>query len=153
MKTRRVLALFGTSPAKTDRAARGLACLVLAVLLAPGLRVHAAPEVMARWSFEEPTNASTITEVSRQPDRLAGYYHPAAGIGSGAIQLDGYTGFLERARFGLELPPQFTINACLALESYPWFRSPVFDLRRAEKDGVLLGVNHAGRLVMALGQP
>jgi len=116
-----VLALFGASAAKTDRAARGLAWLVLAVLLDPGLRVHAAPEVIAGWSFEQVTNASTIEEVSRQPDRLAGYYDPAAGIGSRAIQLDGYTGLLERARFELELPPQFTINGCLALESYPWF--------------------------------
>jgi hypothetical protein len=29
----------------------------------------------------------------------------------------------------------------------------VFDLRHAEKDGVILAVNHAGKLTVGMGQP
>jgi len=117
------------------------------------LMAQEARQLVARWSFDRFIDSTTLDDVSKQAERIVGFFDPAPGIGGGAIQLDGYTGYLERAAFGQDLPPQFTINAWLALESYPWFRSPVFDLRRAEKDGVLLGVNHAGKLAMALGQP
>ena len=129
------------------------AILGLGILLGPGSRQLSAQETVAKWSFEQFARSTTLEEVSKQPDRIVGFYEPVAGIGGGAIQLDGYTSFLERARFGRDLPQQFTVNAWLALESYPWFRSPVFDLRRAEKDGVLLAVNHSGKLAVGLGQP
>lgn len=126
--------------------------LTPAVLL---MAVHGlmAQDAIAKWSFDQIADSATPEDVSRQPERIIGFHDPAAGIGSGAIQLDGYTGFVERATFGRDLPRQFTINAWLALESYPWFRSPVFDLRGAERDGVLLAVNHSGKLAMAMGQP
>ena len=112
-----------------------------------------AQETFARWSFDHVTNSAALEEFTRQSDRIVGFYDPAPGVSSGAIQLDGYTSFLERAKFGQDLPRQFTINAWVALESYPWFRSPVFDLRRAEKQGVILGVNRSGKLAAAFGQP
>lgn len=114
-----------------------------------GLMAH---EVLARWSFERLADATTPEDVSGQAESIVGFHDPADGIGGGAIQLDGYTGYLERVRFGRDLPGRFTVNAWLALDSYPWFRSPVFDLRGAEKDGVILGVNRSGHLAMALGR-
>lgn len=128
-----------------------LLTLAAASALVPQGALRAA-EPIASWSFDQITNSTTMEEVSKQPDRIVGFHDPADGIGTGAIQLDGYTGFLERTRFGRNLPRQFTINAWLALESYPWFRSPVFDLRRAEKEGVILAVSRAGRLAAGLGQ-
>jgi hypothetical protein len=111
-----------------------------------------AQEALAKWPFDHLERSSTLEDVSKRPDRIVGFYDPVTGVGSGAIQLDGYTSFLERAKFGQDLPRQFTINAWLALESYPWFRSPVFDLRRAERDGVILGVARSGKPTVALGQ-
>ena len=130
-----------------------LSILVLGICLGHCSLQLMAQEPFAKWSFDQIAHAATLEEVSKQQDRIFGFHDAADGIGSGAIQLDGYTSFLERAKFGKNLPEQFTINAWLALESYPWFRSPVFDLRHAEKDGVILAVNHAGKLAMALGQP
>lgn len=111
-----------------------------------------AQEVFAGWSFDHFANATVLEEVSKDPDRIVGYHDAVAGIGSQAIQLDGYTSFVERTKFRRNVPGQFTVNAWLALESYPWFRSPVFDVRSAERDGVLLAVNHAGKLTAAWGQ-
>ena len=130
-----------------------LSILVLGICLGHCSLQLMAQEPFAKWSFDQIAHAATLEEVSKQQDRIFGFHDAADGIGSGAIQLDGYTSFLERAKFGKNLPEQFTINAWLALESYPWFRSPVFDLRHAEKDGVILAVNHAGKLAMAIGQP
>jgi hypothetical protein len=67
-----------------------------------------AQEALARWSFDQLEHSSTLEEVSKQADRIVGYFDPAVGIGSGAIQLDGYTSYLERAEFGRDLPGQFT---------------------------------------------
>jgi len=129
-----------------------LSILMLGICVGSSSRRLIAQEAFARWSFDQIAHEAPLEEVSKQADRIIGFHDPADGIGSGAIQLDGYTGFLERTRFGKNLPPQFTLNAWLALESYPWFRSPVFDLRRAEQDGVILAVNRAGKLAAALGQ-
>jgi len=130
---------------------------ILAIAAAPAVLAGgvdlAAHEPVARWPFDALTEATTREEVSGQAERIVGFHDPVSGFDRGAIQLDGYTGYVERERFGRDLPPTLTIQAWLALESYPWFRSPVFDLRRGEKDGVLLGVNRAGHLVAALGQP
>ena len=130
-----------------------LSSLILGICLGNGSQRLMAQEIFTRWSFDQVAPAAPLEEVSKHADQVSGFHDPADGIGSGAIQLDGYTGFVERAKFGQNLPPRFTINAWLALESYPWFRSPVFDLRHAEQDGVLLGVNRAGKLTAALGQP
>lgn len=112
-----------------------------------------AQEIISRWSFDSITDSSTLEEVSKVRDSITGYSDPVPGICGGALQLDGYTGCLIREKSGLELPKQFTIHAWVMLDSYPWFRCPVFDLRRGEKDGALLAINHDGYLTMAIGQP
>jgi hypothetical protein len=141
------------APPATSRKSRLVAILVLGILLGRGSSELIAQHLFARWSFDDLAQSSTLEDVSKQADRIMGFYDRATGVDSGTIQLDGYTSFLERPVFKRDLPRQFTINAWLALESYPWFRSPVFDLRRAEKDGVILGVSHSGKLAVGLGQP
>jgi hypothetical protein len=134
-------------------ASRRVLQLCTAQLCLAGAGNLPAGEVIARWAFDHLERAATPEEVSQQSDRMIGYCDPAEGVRRNAVQLDGYTSCLERPTFGRELPGRFTINAWVALESYPWFRSPVFDLRRAAGDGVVLGINQAGKLVMGMGQP
>ncbi len=92
-------------------------------------------------------------ELTDDRKQFIGFYDQIEGISGAAIHFDGYTSFFEQQQFRQELPDAFTINAWVALEAYPWYRCPVFDLRRGEEEGVLLGINRHGRITTALGQP
>jgi len=140
-------------PNGARRAAAGITRLFVIMALGGGAGQLKAQELFACWPFDDLTHAVTLEAVSKTKDQLLGYFDPAPGVSHGAIQFDGFTSCLQRAPFGRDLPRQFTINAWVALESYPWFRCPVFDLRRGAQDGVLLAVNHAGCLAAALGTP
>ena len=127
----------------------------LIVLLCFGMVFHVihAQELIATWSFNQIVDGSVVEDVSKKSDKIVGFFDPAEGIREGAILFDGFTSFLERKQFGENLPEQFTINAWVALEAYPWFRCPVFDLRVDEKEGLLLAINRNGELTAGLGQP
>ncbi len=112
-----------------------------------------AQEMLARWSFDQIIESTVLEESTDKNDKITGFFDPVTGVNNGAIQFDGFTSFLSREKFGLNLPEQFTINAWLSLESYPWFRCPVFDLRAGEKEGVLLAVNRDGKITMGMGKP
>jgi len=112
-----------------------------------------AQEIMARWSFDNIENHETLESVSGKADVLKGYFDPVEGVVNQAIRLDGFTGYMERERFGSQLPDNYTVNVWLNMEAYPWFRCPVFDLRKGEKDGIVLGLNRRGEITLGMGQP
>ncbi len=117
------------------------------------LQTSQAQELISKWSFEKFEDFVSHEDVADKTDRLIGFFDPATGIKGTAVQFDGYTSFLEREKFGQNLPRSFTITALVALESYPWFRCPVFDLRSDEKEGVLLAIKRDGTLTAAMGYP
>ena len=112
-----------------------------------------AQELISKWSFDQFQDALVHEDTAAKTDRLIGFFDPVSGINGNAIRFDGYTSFLAREKFGQNLPRKFTITAWVALEAYPWFRCPVFDLRLGEKEGVLLAVKRDGTLTAGLGQP
>lgn len=112
-----------------------------------------AQELISKWSFDQFQESEVTEFVSGKTDRLVGYFDIVTGINGSAVRFDGYTSFLERERFGQNLPSSFTITAWIAIETYPWFRCPVFDLRSSEKEGVLLAIKRDGTLTAGLGQP
>jgi len=127
--------------------------LILIILIGLLFTTLSAQEIISQWSFNQLLETTTGEEISGKSDKLIGFFDPANGVKNGAVQFDGYTSFLERERFGQNLPRAFTISAWIFLEAYPWFRCPVFDLRMGEKEGVLLAVNRNGELTAGLGQP
>jgi len=112
-----------------------------------------AQELISKWSFDLLQKTLVYEDVSDKPDRLIGFFDPVSGIDGTAIRFDGYTSFLKREKFDQNLPRKFTVTAWVALEAYPWFRCPVFDLRMGEKQGVLLAIRRDGTLTAGLGQP
>ena len=112
-----------------------------------------AQELISKWSFDQFQEALVHEDIAGKTDQLTGFFDPVSGIKGKAVRFDGYTSFLEREKFGQNLPRKFTITAWVALEAYPWFRCPVFDLRLGEKEGVLLAVKRDGTLTAGLGQP
>jgi hypothetical protein len=126
---------------------------ILALLLFTGIPHLMGQEVLLRWSFDDLKDARTKEIRSGIPDPIRGYFDAMPGVTSGAIQFDGFTGYLYREKSDVELPRAFTVNAWIYLESYPWFRCPVLDLRANDKEGLVFGVNRRGELCAGLGLP
>jgi len=105
------------------------------------------------WNFDRLGNQKVTEMVAGTMDPILGYTDSVRGVLSGAIQFDGYTGCMVREKSNIELPGEFTVIAWIRLESYPWFRCPVFDLRAGEKEGLLFGVDRWGKLCAGMGLP
>ena len=112
-----------------------------------------AQELISKWSFDQLKNPLVIENTTNKTDQLLGFYDSVSGIKGNAIWLDGYTSYIEKDKFGQNLPNNFTITAWVMLEAYPWFRCPVFDLRINEKEGVFLSIKRDGTLTAGFGQP
>jgi len=132
---------------KSALATLGVLLLLSAI---PHLR---GQELRLRWDLDDLKGGRVTERVSGVSDPIRGYCDPVPGVKSGAVQFDGFTGCIYREKSGVEWPPEFTINAWIELESYPWFRCPVLDLRASDKEGVVFGVNQRGELCAGLGLP
>ena len=73
-----------------------------------------AQEIIARWSFDKVENSETIESVSGKTDLIKGYVDPVKGVVNNAIRFDGFTGYMERERYGSQMPEEYTINVWLA---------------------------------------
>jgi hypothetical protein len=124
---------------------------LLVLLISTGIPHLLGQEVLLRWSFDDVKETRAQESISGISDPIRGYFDLARGVKSGAIQFDGFTSFIYREKSDIELPRNFTVNAWVCLESYPWFRCPVMDLRANDKEGLVFGVNRRGELCAGLG--
>ncbi|NQT88637.1 LamG domain-containing protein, partial [bacterium] len=73
------------------------------------------------------------------------------GVCGSALKLDGFTTAIVRAAAGApELASGFTIEAWVALASYPWNTCPIVSQRSDEAAGYALSVGPRGELILAL---
>ena len=108
---------------------------------------------IATWNFNLVEKDKVIENVSEETDQIKGFFDIVEGQDGNAIQFDGYTSYIGRKPFGMDLPDSFTINIWFSLGAYPWFRCPVFDLRQGEKEGLLFAVRQDGKICAGLGRP
>jgi hypothetical protein len=84
-------------------------------------------------------------------DVQTGYVTFQNGIKGRAVNLDGYTSFIEVPNRSVKnLNQDFTMEAWIALQEYPWNWSGIFDNYR-DKTGVFFGVNAFGKVGLFLG--
>jgi len=110
-------------------------------------------EKIADWNFNKMENNSILDIANDKTDKVHGFFDYKKARDGMAVQFDGYTSYIEREQFGMNLPKSFTINVWFALGAYPWFRCPVFDLRSGEKEGILFAINREGKVCAGIGQP
>ncbi|MCD6332368.1 MAG: LamG domain-containing protein [Bacteroidales bacterium] len=108
-------------------------------------------QYLVRWTFD--ADQPAIDRATGTRDTLIGFYDRVSGVSGNAVQLDGFSSYLGRSHFGMDLPGEFTVNAWVALGAYPWFRCPVFDLRAGAREGILLAVKRDGTLTAGMGLP
>lgn len=91
-------------------------------------------EPIMRWSFGGTEEGEARGETNRGPDSLEGNLEPAPGVLGEGLRLDGFTACVRRAPEYVKHPDgDFTVEAWVALGSYPWNWCPVIT---TESEGV-----------------
>ncbi|MBD3255831.1 MAG: hypothetical protein GF383_12110, partial [Candidatus Lokiarchaeota archaeon] len=105
------------------------------------------------WQFESLKANKTLDSVNKNSAKLRGNYKLVEGIKGSALKFDGFTSYLEcnaksfPKSFGSE---GFTLEAWIALGSYPWNWCPILDHHHYPKKGYYFGVDDEGQIVFYL---
>ena len=129
-------------------------CLVLLVvgLTAPSIHAQsrtdkgAAGDVICRWSFEQDSKDSAFDHVGQKKDSVFGSVEYVQGVSGKAIKLDGFRSYIKRDQNTAEAQDAFTVEAWVALASYPWSWSPVLDCASAKTRGYFFGIGPEGQV-------
>lgn len=129
-----------------------LLCLLIAGLLVTGAARAQQPNgLVAWWKFDEGQGNTTYESVGRYRDTVQNYFDWAKGVNGNGLRLDGFTTVIERsAKDAPKLRAGFTIEAWLALQSYPWNWAAIVDQDSDREAGYYFGIDAEGRLGLQL---
>ena len=101
-----------------------LFCLSVTVCAQPGVYI----EPVAWWKFDVLNNGNTIDAVSQIQDSISGYFRSENGVLDKSLKLDGYTTKVLRTADDVpHLTDALTLEAWVALNSYPWNWTAIID--------------------------
>jgi len=99
------------------------------------------------WSFDKDDEASAIEQIQQNKDSVYGNHAYVPGVRGKAIKLDGFRSYIRRDRDSAQPPAgAFTVEAWLALASYPWAWCPVIDCSYPNIKGFFLGLDRDGHV-------
>jgi hypothetical protein len=85
--------------------------------------------------------------LDKEPEGNSGSLEAVPGVRGQALKFDGHTAFIERTLDNDQRPDgAFTVEAWIALASYPWSWSPIADTSRDELTGFFFGINNEGHV-------
>ena len=117
------------------------------LMLAPGRALTQDHGLVARWSFNEEKCGATRESVSGVADKVEGYCKYVPGVSGDGLRFDGYTtSVVHRADATPRLSDAFTIEAWVALNTYPWNWASVVDHQDDRQVGYFLGIDAYGHL-------
>lgn len=125
-------------------------CLPLLVLflVIPGLH---SQEPVAWWDFEQTGDRSVMERVSGEADKISGNFWIAEGVSGNCLKLDGYTTFVQRpAESAPDMDGDFTVEAWVAPQTYPWNWTGIVDQENDHKRGFFFGISAEGNVGLAL---
>jgi hypothetical protein len=127
------------------------AILFSVILISPGF-AQSGSDVVSRWSFDEDYGPYAYEEITQKKDSIYGNFERVPGIYGRAIKLDGFRTFIRRPSFNSgDLESAFTVEAWIALASYPWSWSPVLDCSYERLKGFFFGIDAEGHVGFKTG--
>lgn len=107
----------------------------------------------AKWTFDEPSGDTARDSVRGTNDTIKGIFRHVDGVSGHALRLDGETtSILQPAQDSPELESAFSVEAWIAVNTYPWNWVPIVDqsIKEGEKNGsgYWVGIDAFGHLGM-----
>jgi len=118
---------------------------VLLLAASPALCQQATPA--ASWKFDESSGNTTHDSVGGFNDPILNHHQWVTGALGGGLKFDGFTTVIQRsAEDAPKLGGGFTIEAWVALASYPWNWVAIVDKHPDRHSGYYFGIDAEGRL-------
>jgi hypothetical protein len=128
-----------------------LRLLIPALLLTGSLRAQQPDGPVAWWKFDEGRGSQAYDSADGLNDAILNNFDWAKGVDGGGLSFDGFTTVVERsAQQAPRLRGAFTIEAWVALQSYPWNWVALADQEKDRQAGYYFGIDAEGRLGLQL---
>jgi len=93
---------------------------------------------VAHWSFDETGGSFARDSVRGADDQISGFFKRVHGVAGEALRLDGQTTSITRkAQDAPQITQAFTVEAWVAVSTYPWNWVPLVDQSQGEPQGDL----------------
>lgn len=136
---------------KVDRGTLTVALLGVILLMFPGYSVAQSPGLVARWSFPETSEAATPEQITKGNCEIGGYYKYVQGVVGTGLRFDGYTTSVTcKTENSPTLSKAFSVQAWVALNTYPWNWVPIVDQEEASMAGYFFGIDAYGHLSLQM---
>lgn len=127
--------------------------IVLVICVLFGTSTYAqGQDVIVRCAFNKNQGTKVCYSVAGVRGHISGYHTYVKGVSGEAIRFDGYT-------TGITIPAQkappvstrgFTLEAWIALNTYPWNWVPVIDRERKREEGYSFGIDAFGHVGLGI---
>jgi hypothetical protein len=105
--------------------------------------------LVAKWSFDEAPGRITRDGVNGTEDKVVGFIKYVPGISGTGMRFDGYTtGVVREGKKAPKLKDAFTVEAWVALNTYPWNLAPIVDHEMDQQVGYCFGVDPLGHVAL-----
>jgi hypothetical protein len=122
-----------------------LAVLLLSLWTQASAQQAASP--VAWWRFDDGSGLKAHDSAAGYDDQILNNYEWVKGASGGGLKFDGFTTVIERpAKDTPKLGGGFTIDAWVAIQSYPWNWVAIVDQDHDEESGYFFGIDAEGRL-------
>lgn len=128
--------------------------LLLLLLISTPLAATATAQsagVVAWWKFNEGTGNQAVDSASGYRDPILNHHKWVSGVSGEGLKFDGFTTVIERsAEHVPQLGASFSIDAWVAVQSYPWNWVAIVDQENDHRSGYYFGIDSEGRLGLQL---
>ncbi|HZC42711.1 MAG TPA: LamG domain-containing protein [Acidobacteriaceae bacterium] len=103
---------------------------------------------MAQWSFARGQGAAPKDSVRGVKGTLAGYYKYVSGASGDGLRFDGYTTSMTVSADNSAVLGEdgFTVEAWVALNTFPWNWVPIVDCEEQQQEGFFFGIDAFGHV-------
>ena len=103
--------------------------------------------LVAQWSFNETQTRTTHDSAGGVEDTVEGFSKYVPGVTGTGLRFDGYTTAVVRAgKSAPHLKDAFTVEAWIAMNSYPWNLAPIVDHQADQQAGYFFGIDALGHV-------
>jgi hypothetical protein len=106
-----------------------------------------SPSPVANWAFDSGCGPTVREAVSGADDKVGGFFKCVPGVSGNGARFDGYTTSVTRsAAMAPKLRGPFTLDAWVALDTYPWNWVPIVDQELDFQTGYFFGIDAFGHV-------
>ncbi|HUW20744.1 MAG TPA: LamG domain-containing protein [Sedimentisphaerales bacterium] len=106
---------------------------------------------VAWWRFDEGEGAKALDSASQKEDSISGNFTYIRGVAESALKCDGFTTrVVRRAADAPRLEDEFTVEARVLPQEYPWNWCAIVNQEKDHKAGYFFGIDQIGRVGLHL---